>query len=110
MTDRDAHLDGIIRAVFREQLGQMPPATFNGAELERKGFIALYENPILCVLAEMANREKIVFRGSLAQGIEWVATQPDAAPMSDANAPLRAEADAMLSAIAAGAADHVRKD
>ena len=45
--DDKAHLDGIIRAVFHEQLSRMPPATFGGEELERKGLVALYEIPIL---------------------------------------------------------------
>ena len=107
--DDKAHLDGIIRAVFHEQLSRTPPATFGGEELERKGLVALSENPILCVLVKATDRETIVFRGTLAEGIAWVAAQPDAAPTTDATMPLRAEADSMLSAIAADAAADARK-
>ena len=106
MADHDDDLDGIIRAVFDAKLRQTPPATFSGAELDRKGLAALYENEILCVLVKASDRKDIVFRGTLAEGIAWVAAQPDAQPTTSATDPLRAEADTMLSAIAA---DDVRK-
>ncbi len=111
MTDHDdnAHLDGIIRAVFDAKLRHTPSATFQGDELERKGLFAIYENPILCVLAERTDEEKVVFRGTLAEAIEWVTAQPDAEPTTSATDPLRAEADTMLAVIADGAAADVRK-
>ncbi|SEH27905.1 hypothetical protein SAMN03159407_3380 [Rhizobium sp. NFR12] len=101
-------LDDIIRASWPTP----PPATFSGAEIERKGLMVAYEDNTRIVLARIVTTPRTtVFRGTRDEAVIFIAGLPDAEPPkhTDPLALIRAEADSMLATIAVGAAARVRK-